>query len=68
MKNVVFLDVTPCDSCKNRSLGGTYSLHHQGYKNRRKGTTLTVTSNRILVTLMMEEIRSSEAKNNVSRN
>jgi hypothetical protein len=28
-------DVTPCDSCKNRSFGGTYSLHHQGDMNRR---------------------------------
>jgi hypothetical protein len=23
MKNGVFLDVTPCDSCKNRRFGGT---------------------------------------------
>jgi hypothetical protein len=30
MKNVVFWDVTPRGSCKNRRLGGTYHLHHQG--------------------------------------
>jgi hypothetical protein len=33
-KNAVFWDVTPCDSCKNRCLGGTYHIHHQGDKNR----------------------------------
>jgi hypothetical protein len=27
MKNAVFWDVTPCGSCKNRRLGGTYRLH-----------------------------------------
>jgi hypothetical protein len=26
MKNGVFWDVTPCDSCKNRRFGGTFSL------------------------------------------
>jgi hypothetical protein len=35
MKNVIFWDVTPCGSCKNRRLGGTCGLHHQGDKNRR---------------------------------
>jgi hypothetical protein len=30
MKNAVFWDVTPCDSCKNRRFGGTYRLHLQG--------------------------------------
>jgi hypothetical protein len=35
MKNAVFRDVTPCDSCKNRRFGGTYSLKHQGDNNRR---------------------------------
>jgi hypothetical protein len=35
LKNAVFWDVTPCDSCKNQSFGGTYRLHHQGDKNRR---------------------------------
>jgi hypothetical protein len=32
MKNSVFWDVTPCDSCKDRSFGGTYHLHLQGEK------------------------------------
>jgi hypothetical protein len=35
MKNTVFWDVTPCDSCKSRRFGGTYRFHHQGDKNRR---------------------------------
>jgi hypothetical protein len=30
MKNGVFWDVTPWDSCKNRRFGGTSRLHHQG--------------------------------------
>jgi hypothetical protein len=45
MKSAVFWNVTPCDSCKNRRSGGTYSLHHQGDKNRRAKKTLAVTSN-----------------------
>jgi hypothetical protein len=35
MKNSVFWDVTPSDSCKNRSFGRTCRLHHQGDKNQR---------------------------------
>jgi hypothetical protein len=34
VKNGVFWDVTPCDSCKNRRFGGTWRLLHQGDKNR----------------------------------
>jgi hypothetical protein len=34
MKNAVFWDVAPCDSCKNRVFGGTYRLHHQGERNQ----------------------------------
>jgi hypothetical protein len=34
MKNGVFLDVTPCGSCKNRRIWGTSRLHHQGDKIR----------------------------------
>jgi hypothetical protein len=34
MKNGVFWVVTPCGSCKNRGFGGTWSLLHQGDKNR----------------------------------
>jgi hypothetical protein len=30
MKNGVFWDVMPRGSCKNRSFGGMYHLHHQG--------------------------------------
>jgi hypothetical protein len=32
MKNFVFWDGTPCDSCKNRRFGETYRLHHQDDK------------------------------------
>jgi hypothetical protein len=35
MKNAVFWDVMPCGSCKDRTLWGTYRLHHQGEKKRR---------------------------------
>jgi hypothetical protein len=34
MKNGVFWVVTPCGSCKDRRFGGTWSLLHQGDKNR----------------------------------
>jgi hypothetical protein len=71
MENVVFWDVTPCGSCKDRRFGGTYRIHHQGDKNRRATVFLrivprllvtvnVVPSSPILVTLMMEAIRSSE--------
>jgi hypothetical protein len=35
MKNVIFWDVTPCGSCKNRRFGGTYRLHQQGRMSQR---------------------------------
>jgi hypothetical protein len=35
MKNSVSWYVTLCGSCKNRCVGGTYCLHHQGDKNWR---------------------------------
>jgi hypothetical protein len=35
MKNVLFWDVMPCGSCKNRRFRGTYHLHHQGEKNQQ---------------------------------
>jgi hypothetical protein len=44
MKNAVFLDVTPCGSCKNQHYRGTYCLHHQGEKNQW-ARNITVTSN-----------------------
>jgi hypothetical protein len=67
----------PRGSCKNRRLGGTYRLHHQGDKNRwtrdvshtkyffavfisRQLTASVVPSSLILVTLMKEELSSSE--------
>jgi hypothetical protein len=34
MKNGVFWVVTPCGSCKNRRIGGTWRLLHEGDKNR----------------------------------
>jgi hypothetical protein len=65
MRNAVFWDVTPCGSCKNRRFGGTYRLHHLGYKKRRSVRWLLVTANvvpssQILVTLMTEALRSFE--------
>jgi hypothetical protein len=52
VKNVIVWDVMPCGSCKSRRFGGTYCFHHQGDKNHP--------SSPILVTLMMEAVRSSE--------
>jgi hypothetical protein len=54
MKNAVFWDVPPCGSCKNRRFGRKYRL-----------AALLVADNVILnspiiVTLMMEAMRSSE--------
>jgi hypothetical protein len=46
MKNVVFWDVTPCGSCKNKRVGRTQSH--------------VVPSSPILVALMMEALSSSE--------
>jgi hypothetical protein len=66
MKIIVFCGVTPCGPCKNRRFGGTYRLHHQGKRNQRaENVRRNLTCNGdfwslILVTLMMEAIRSSE--------
>jgi hypothetical protein len=57
MKNGVFWNVTPCDSCKNRRLGGTYRRLHQSVKNR---CIWNNASSPILVTLTKEELSSSE--------
>jgi hypothetical protein len=54
MKNGVFCDVTPCGSSKNRRIGGTKRLLHQG------DTNSVVPSSPILVPLMKEALRSSE--------
>jgi hypothetical protein len=59
MKNVVFMNVTPCDSCKNIRFGATCRFHHQGGKNQL-GTASIVQSSLILPTLIMEAIHSSK--------
>jgi hypothetical protein len=43
MKNAIFLEVTPCNSCKNSHFSGTYRLLHQGEKKQRTG--ISVSSN-----------------------
>jgi hypothetical protein len=71
MKNAVFWYVTPCRTCKNRRIGGTYGLHHQGYKNRRHRNNIrsalrllvtanVVSSSPILITLNMKVLLFSE--------
>jgi hypothetical protein len=45
LKNVVFWDVMPCGSCKNRSIGGTYRLYITVTQISELETTLAVTSN-----------------------
>jgi hypothetical protein len=49
MKNIVFTVVTTCGSCKNRRVGGTYPNSHGGKTIGVLGTTLAVTSNRIVI-------------------
>jgi hypothetical protein len=41
LNNAVDWDVTPCRSCVNRRLGGTYRLHLQGRKLRERGTSVS---------------------------
>jgi hypothetical protein len=41
MKNVVFWDVAPSRSGVNRSFGGTYRLHLQGRKIRKRGSNVS---------------------------
>jgi hypothetical protein len=66
MKNAVFWDDTQCGSCKNRSFGGTYHLHHQSDivfllgVLQLLGTANVVPSSPILATVIMEAIRISD--------
>jgi hypothetical protein len=64
MKNGVFWDVTPCDSCKNRRFGGTWRLLHHLIFLRSVRPLLVaacvVPSSTILVILMKEALGSSE--------
>jgi hypothetical protein len=58
--------VAPCSFCKSRRLGGTFRLHPHGDKiflrsvNRLLVTANVAPSSLILVTLMVEALRSSE--------
>jgi hypothetical protein len=76
VKNALSSDATPCDSWNKRRFGGTFYLYHQGGKNLRTRNNVSsnflrsvhrllvtanvVPSSPILVTLMMETIRTSE--------
>jgi hypothetical protein len=70
MKNDVFWDITPCGSCNNRRFGVTYQSefhtsflsHFVFFRSVRwlLVTAIVVPSSPILVTLMMEALRSSE--------
>jgi hypothetical protein len=53
-KNAVFWNVTACGSCMNRRFGGTYQ--HASVASLAN----VVPSSPILVTLMMDSLRSSE--------
>jgi hypothetical protein len=59
MKNVVFSDVTPRSSCKDRRFGGLCCLIISVKRLVELGTTLAPSSP-IVVTLMMEGIGSYE--------
>jgi hypothetical protein len=41
MKDSIFLDVTPCGSCKNRCIDGAYRLLRQGGKSRRAANNVS---------------------------
>jgi hypothetical protein len=58
MKSAVLCDVTPCGSCKNRRIGGTYRLHLRSVLQLL--VTAKVPSSPILFTLKMEAISSTE--------
>jgi hypothetical protein len=62
MNNAVFWDVTQSSSCENRRFGRTYRLHNQFLRSviQLLVTANVVPSSPILVTLMMEAIRSFE--------
>jgi hypothetical protein len=64
MKNVVVWDVTSCGFCNNHRFGGTDRVHLHGQNNQRARNNLIITGNvpssLILITLMMEAIRSSD--------
>jgi hypothetical protein len=61
MKSVVFWDVTPCGSCKNRRFGGTYQVLVFLRSVRRLLVTANIVpSSSIFVTLMMEALGSFE--------
>jgi hypothetical protein len=81
MKDVIFCEVVPCGSCKNRRFGGTSASIIRVTRISELGTLLAtdtcckeilrsirrllvtanvVSSSLILVTLMMESLRSSE--------
>jgi hypothetical protein len=58
MKNVVFWDVTPFGSCKNRCFGRTLAFLHS--VRQLLVTAIVVPSSLILVMLIMEALSSSE--------
>jgi hypothetical protein len=70
MNNIIFRDISPCRSCKNRRFGGKCLPHHKGGKNLRDRNNVSVLrflvtihvvpSSPIHVTLKMEAIHSSE--------
>jgi hypothetical protein len=55
MNNAVFLGVTPCAFCKNRSFGGTYRLHHQGDKNRRARNNVSILGSQVFTVVTMKD-------------
>jgi hypothetical protein len=53
VKNIAFMDVTPCGSCKNRRLEGTYHAYVAS-----KASVVPISP--VLVTLMIEGLSSTE--------
>jgi hypothetical protein len=62
MKNAIFWDVAPCRCCVSRRFGGTYCLHLQSSKIRKRGTNMRrwLHVRFFFFALRIEAIRSSE--------
>jgi hypothetical protein len=56
LKNTVFWDVTPCGFCKTRSFRGSIATIIRATRMGELGTTLAVTSNRLLMLFLAHRV------------
>jgi hypothetical protein len=66
MKNVVFWDVTPCDSCRKRRFRGSIASNIRVERLSELGTMLAASSNRIM--LRRNNIHPDDGGDNFLRN